>query len=191
MPVAKAPTPQRPAATRKPRRALAAEREPAKGRPWRESLQDLVSMIERQDFAALRQFCSQLTNSPDVVMALHGILLVARDGDVHNWDGIPEELINLTAVVADHLEAMGEAIDLDGICDPDIEPGAWIQVSLAKEGQTRITVGWYDIEVDPAVAEFATYRVIDFDAGEAVLAFLLVSEMADFAVYTGYEAALN
>lgn len=176
----------RPASCAKP-----GARPPGKGGLWREGLQELVSMIGRRDFATLRQFCPQITSSPDVVMALHGILSVARDGDVHNWEGIPEDLVNLVAVVVDHLEAMDEAIDLDGISDPDIEPGAWVQVSLTKEGQTRVTLGWYDLDEDPAAVEYVTYRVIDFDASEAVLAFLLVSEMADFAVYTGYEAALN
>lgn len=190
MPVAKNTLPQ-PAAPRKPVRARAATRETTKDGSWREGLQGLVTMVARKDFAMLRKFCPQLTGSPDVVMALHGILLNSRDGDVHNWDGIPEKLLDLSAVVVDHLEAMSEAIDMDDIADPDIEPGAWLQVGMSAEGKTLVHLGWFDLDEDPEVAEYLTYRVVEFDADEAVLAFLLIAEMADFATYTGYVAALN
>lgn len=158
---------------------------------WREGLQGLVTMIGRRDFDALRRFCPQLASNPDIAMSLHGMLLVARDGDVQNWDGIPEDLVSLTAIVADHLEAMDEALDEDDIGDPDVDAGAWIQVGLTPEGRTRVTLGWFDLDDDPVATEYHVHQTIDFGTSEAVLAFLLIAEMADFAVYTGHEAALN
>lgn len=149
-------------------------------------------MISAGDLETLRAFCQQLTASPDAAIALHGILQFAENGRIQTWNGIPDELVRIAADTAEQLSLMDEQLTDGEIGEPGLgEAGCWMQVSLTEDGTTRIIAGWFDLDDDPETVDFLPYINGEFDTTEAVLVYLLIAEMADFAIYTGYEARLN
>jgi hypothetical protein len=161
------------------------------GTDWRQGLAGLVGVISRQDFGALRGFCEQLTNSPELVMALFGIMEATHNGDIQSWPGVPESFGNVVRLTADHLALMKEALEDGDLGDVGIEPGTWLLVEATIKGTTRISIGWFDLDLPPDNAEFYIYTSGEFGTAEAALLYLLVADLVDFPTFGGYEVPLN